>query len=124
LFFSDFFCLFSTSYYFVNFFLPFAFSFLANIYFDVERYFIAMNPKIRSTEKIIVRILKYFSIKTFTLSPKKKIKVDTMKNLADLDIREAIIKIGKFIENTPADIVKTLYGIGVKPAVKTAMKAF
>jgi hypothetical protein len=97
---------------------------LANIYFDVERYFIAMNPKIRSTEKIIVRILKYFSIKTFTLSPKKKIKVDTMKNLADLDIREAIIKIGKFIENTPADIVKTLYGIGVKPAVKTAMKAF
>jgi hypothetical protein len=47
-----------------------------------------------------------------------------MKNLADLDIREAIIKIGKFIENTPADIVKTLYGIGVKPAVKTVMKAF
>ncbi len=74
--------------------------------------------------KTTVRRLKYFSMKTFTFSPKKKIKVAIRKNLADLDIAEAMMNVGKFIENTPAVMVNTLYGIGVKPAVKIAKKAF
>ncbi len=77
-----------------------------------------------NTVKIIVKRLKYFSIKTFTFSPKKKIKVEIRKNLVDLDIAEAMTNVGKFMENTPAVMVNTLYGIGVKPAVKTARKAF
>ena len=54
------------------------------------------------------------------LGPKKYIKLPTRTNLRVLEAADAIIKIGKFMEKAPAVMVKSLYGIGVKPAMDTA----
>ena len=65
-------------------------------------------------------VLKYLSIKLSIFGPKRQIKPPTRKKRADLEAADAIRKIGKSIRKAPAEIVKTLYGIGVKPAIPTA----
>ena len=66
--------------------------------------------------------LKYFSIKKRIFSPNININVPNKKNLALRLSVDAIINIKKFILNVPDDIVMSLKGIGVKPAVKTIQK--
>ncbi len=66
--------------------------------------------------------LKYFSIKKRIFSPKINNNVANKKNLALRLKTDAIINIKKFILNVPDDIVISLKGIGVKPAVKTIQK--
>ena len=66
--------------------------------------------------------LKYFSIKKRIFSPKIYINVASKKNLALRLSIDAIINIKKFILNVPDDIVISLKGIGVKPAVNTIQK--
>ena len=66
--------------------------------------------------------LKYFWIKKFIFSPKIYIKVANKKNLALRLNIDAIINIKKLILKVPDDIVMSLKGIGVKPAVKTIQK--
>lgn len=46
-----------------------------------------------------------------------------MKNLPDRLIADAIKNVHKLILQAPAAMVKTLYGIGVNPAMATAEKA-
>ena len=58
-----------------------------------------------------------------TGSPKIFINPPTIKNLNPLPNIEDIMKTTKLILQTPAAIVKTLYGIGVKPETNTAKKA-
>ena len=55
-------------------------------------------------------------------SPKKYIRAATAKNRADRPMAEATKNSMKSEETAPAVIVNTLYGIGVKAAVRTAMK--
>ena len=68
--------------------------------------------------------LKYLSIKTLIWSPiflyNKPIKPPTAKNLRERLAAEATINGRKLISKNPAEIVKTLKGIGVKPAIATA----
>ena len=45
----------------------------------------------------------------------------TIKNLRDLETRLTIIKIGKLNAIKPLEIVKALYGKGVKPAKKSIL---
>ena len=66
--------------------------------------------------------LKYFSIKELILSPNININDPSKKNLALRLSADAIININKLILNVPDDIVMSLKGIGVKPAVKTIQK--
>ena len=66
--------------------------------------------------------LKYLSIKKRIFSPKIYINVANKKNLALRLSIDAIINIKKLILKVPDDIVISLNGIGVKPAVKTIQK--
>ena len=66
--------------------------------------------------------LKYFSIKKRIFSPKIYTNVANKKNLALRLSIDAIINIKKLILKVPDDIVMSLNGIGVKPAVKTIQK--
>ena len=66
--------------------------------------------------------LKYFSIKKRIFSPNTNINAPNKRNLALRLSVDAIINIKKFILNVPDDIVMSLKGIGVKPAVKTIQK--
>lgn len=52
--------------------------------------------------------------------PNTYINNDTKKNLKERPKKEAAIKTQNDVLNNPADIVKTLYGMGVKAAPKTA----
>ena len=53
-----------------------------------------------------------------------KIRAASEKNLSGLPIAEAIKNIKKFTLKTPAVMVNTLYGIGVRAAPNIAIKAF
>ena len=66
--------------------------------------------------------LKYFSIKKRIFSPNININIPSKKNLALRLSVDAIINIKKLILNVPEDMVISLKGIGVKPAVKTIQK--
>ena len=55
-------------------------------------------------------------------SPNFQINPPIIKNLADLATREAIRNRVKFILNAPAETVKTLNGIGVKPETNMTQK--
>ena len=66
--------------------------------------------------------LKYFSIKKRIFPPKTYINVANKKNLALRLSIDAIINMKKLILKVPDDIVISLNGIGVKPAVKTIQK--
>mgnify|MGYP001616793462 CR=1 FL=1 len=68
--------------------------------------------------------MKYLSIKERIDGPKWNIIRDTRKNLAPLLSTEAMKKTVKSALKNPADIVKTLYGIGVKPAMLTAHASY
>lgn len=68
----------------------------------------------------MVKRLKYLSIKALIGAPNFQIRPATRKNLKPRLTNEAITKTGKLISHTPAKIVKSLYGIGVKPAIPTA----
>ncbi len=68
--------------------------------------------------------LKYSSMKFVIGLPNFFIKYATNKNLADLLIAPANKKSGNWIPKAPALIVKSLNGIGVKPAVKMIMKLY
>ena len=56
-------------------------------------------------------------------SPKTLISDATIKNLALRLITDAITNIKKLILKVPADIVISLNGIGVNPAVNTIQKS-
>ena len=56
-------------------------------------------------------------------SPKIFIKNATIKNLALRLITDAMTNIKKLILKVPAEIVMSLNGIGVNPAVKTIQKS-
>jgi len=71
---------------------------------------------------MIANKLKYLSIKSRIGSPNFQIKMLKRKNLADRLNVEAITKKIKLISKAPAEIVITLNGIGVNPAVKTIQK--
>ena len=86
--------------------------------------FIKKNPPISKTVNNIERILKYVSINPLIGSPKFLINIATKKNLAALLIVDAIINIGKLILNAPEEIVITLKGMGVNPAVNTIKKLY
>ena len=70
----------------------------------------------------IANKLKYFSIKKRIFSPKINNNVPNKKNLALRLKADAAIKIKKLMLKVPDDIVISLNGIGVKPAVKTIQK--
>ena len=69
-------------------------------------------------------MLKYLSIKNLTGSPKYFIKKAIRKNLALLLTVDAMKNNTKLILNAPALTVKSLNGIGVKPAVKIIKKLY
>ena len=69
-----------------------------------------------------VRRLKYLLIKSSTFSPYLTIKNDKRKNRADLLMAQASTNSGIGILNAPEEIVNTLNGIGVKPAVNIMIK--
>ena len=68
--------------------------------------------------------LKYLSINNLTGSPKYFIKDAMRKNLALLLMVEAKKNNNKLILKAPALTVKSLNGIGVKPAVKIIKKLY
>ena len=75
--------------------------------------------------KIVNKIaskLKYLSIKSRIFSPKINNNAPNKKNLALRLKAEANINITKLMLKVPEDIVISLKGIGVKPAVKTIQK--
>ena len=82
------------------------------------------KPPISKIVKTIVSKLKYFSIKYCIFSPNILIRIATIKNLVALPIMEAITNIKIETLHSPATIVKTLNGIGVKADVNIAKKAF
>ena len=61
-------------------------------------------------------------MKILIFLPNFQIKNETRRNRADLLIAEAITNIVIGILNAPEEIVNTLKGIGVKPAVNTMKK--
>ncbi len=71
---------------------------------------------------MIANKLKYLSMKFLIGSPNFHIKVLNRKNLADLLNVDAITNKIKFISKAPAEIVITLNGMGVKPAVNITQK--
>ena len=62
-------------------------------------------------------------MKNLIFPPKNHINVASKKNLALRLIIDAKINITKLILKVPAEIVISLKGIGVKPAVKTMRKS-
>ena len=94
--------------------------FLKIIYHKIT--LIITNPPIKKSVNKIASILKYLSIYERIFSPKTHINVASKKNLALRLTIDAIINIKKLILKVPADIVMSLNGIGVKPAVKTIQK--
>ena len=61
-------------------------------------------------------------MKCLIFLPNFHIKNDTKKKRADLLIADAAINNGIGILNAPEEIVNSLKGIGVKPAVNTMIK--
>lgn len=88
------------------------------------KYFIITNPPINITVNPIASQLKYLSMKLLICGPNRQIRNATKKNLAPRLTMEAKRNIGKFIKKAPAEIVNTLYGSGVKPAVKIIQKLY
>ena len=80
------------------------------------------KPPINITVKSIANELKYFSIKYLIRSPKILIRIAKRKNRALRLVIAAITNIVKLILKVPDDIVISLNGIGVNPAVKTIQK--
>ena len=81
------------------------------------------KPPINNTVKSIANKLKYFSIKNLIRSPKILISIAKRKNRALRLVMDAITNIIKLILKVPDDIVISLNGIGVNPAVKTIQKS-
>ena len=81
------------------------------------------NPAIKRIVKKIASKLKYFSIKNRIFSPKINNNVPNNKNLALRLNADATINMKKLMLKVPEDIVMSLKGIGVKPAVKTIQKS-
>lgn len=75
-----------------------------------------------NTENRIAKILKYLSMKYRIGSPNFHMSAPNNKNLEVLLTSDAIKNILKFISKAPAETVKTLNGIGVKPDTKTIQK--
>ena len=89
---------------------------------DYMTYLIKTKLPISKIINMIANKLKYLSIKSRIGSPNFHIKALKRKNLADRLNVDARTNEIKFISKAPAEIVITLNGIGVKPAVKTTQK--
>ena len=87
------------------------------------RYFTATKPLINNITNMMERMLKYFSINVFIFGPKKYNNPATIKNLALLLKADARIRVKIFTLQTPAEMVNTLYGMGVNPATAIAENA-
>ena len=81
------------------------------------------KPPINITVNSIANKLKYLSIKNLIRSPKILIRIAKRKNRALRLVMDAITNIVKLILKVPDDIVISLNGIGVNPAVKTIQKS-
>jgi|GEM_PF-6597549 len=88
-----------------------------------KNFIIATPPASKITNSNVSK-LKYLSMSGATESPYRPIKPATKKNRADRLNAEAMQNIRKFILNTPADTVMTLYGIGVNPATATTFQSW
>ena len=64
------------------------------------------------TKRVIVVILCCLIINFLACIPYLSARNETVKNLTPLPISDAKTNIQKFTEKSPAEIVKTLYGIG------------
>ena len=84
--------------------------------------FMIANPAIKRMVNKKASKLKYFSMKNLIFSPKIYINVANKKNLALRLTIDANTNIKKLILKVPDDIVISLKGMGVKPAVKTIQK--
>ena len=87
-------------------------------------YFIAIKPPINRTVNAIASQLKYLSINNFICGPNFQIKAATKKKRAPRLIIEATMNIIMFMLKAPEDMVITLYGRGVNPAVKIIQKSY
>ena len=85
---------------------------------------ITRKPPINRATKARENQLKYLSMTGFIASPFQPIRPATRKNRAERLVAEASRKPGKLMRATPAEIVQTLYGSGVKPHVKTIQKSY
>ena len=80
-------------------------------------------PPIKQAVNPNASMLKYFSKNRLIPGPNFQISQATKKNRAPRLTTDAIKNIIRFISNTPAVTVNTLYGIGVNPAVKMTQKS-
>ena len=79
---------------------------------------IANPPISRITNKVANR-LKYLSINCFAVAPHLDIIQATAKNLKALAKMDAPMNMGRLTFATPAVMVTSLYGRGVRPKMKT-----
>ncbi len=84
----------------------------------------ARKPPISKTVKATASQLKYLSMKLFIRGPNFRIKKATRKNRAPRLMVEAMIKTDSPILNAPEEMVMTLYGTGVNPAVNMIQKSY
>ncbi len=91
---------------------------------NYSTYLMRIKPPTNKPTKTIDKRLKYLSIKFLIPSPKKNIRALTAKNLMLLPIMDANMNSVKLAFAAPAEIVKTLYGMGVRAAVNTAQKLY
>ena len=85
-------------------------------------YFINTKLPMSKVINMIANKLKYLSIKFRIGSPNFHIKALKRKNRADRLNVDAMTNKIKLMSKAPADIVITLNGIGVNPAVNTTQK--
>ncbi len=84
----------------------------------------AANPPISKMVKAIASQLKYLSMNALIAGPNFQMSALTKKNLAPLLMTEARINIKILILNAPDEMVISLYGRGVNPAVKIIQKSY
>ena len=72
----------------------------------------------------VAKRLKYLSINALIGAPKRHISHAIKKKRKPRDTIDAMMNIAKLISNNPPAMVNSLYGSGVKPAVKTIQKLY
>ena len=79
---------------------------------------------ISSTVNRVAKRLKYLSMNTLIGCPNLHISQPIRKKRRPRETVDAIRNITKLMSNIPPAMVKSLYGSGVKPAVKTIQKLY
>jgi hypothetical protein len=103
----------------------FLFAMLAlGLKFYLIMYFIIRNPPKRRMKKRMAKRLKYLSMKLLMLGPNFRNKPATKKKRRERLTVEATRKRKILSLKTPEAMVKTLYGMGLKPARNTYQKPY